>query len=60
MTELASVMTKAFDEEEWQLRRDLAACYRLIALYGWDDLVYTHVSCRLPGAERHFLINLMA
>jgi len=43
--------------EEWQLRVDLAACYRLIALYGWDDLVFTHVSVRTPGPEHHFLIN---
>jgi ribulose-5-phosphate 4-epimerase/fuculose-1-phosphate aldolase len=43
--------------EEWRLRVDLAACYRLIALYGWDDLVFTHVSARLPGPEHHFLIN---
>ena len=44
-------------EEEWQLRLDLAATYRLIALYGWDDLIYTHVSLRIPGPEHHFLIN---
>ena len=43
--------------EEWQLRVDLAACYRLIALYGWSDLVFTHVSARIPGPEHHFLIN---
>ena len=43
--------------QEWQLRVDLAACYRLIALYGWDDLVFTHVSARIPGPEHHFLIN---
>ncbi len=43
--------------EEWQLRVDLAACYRLIAMYGWDDLVFTHVSARVPGPEEHFLIN---
>jgi len=42
---------------EWQLRVDLAACYRLIALNGWDDLVFTHVSARLPGPDHHFLIN---
>ena len=42
---------------EWQLRVDLAACYRLIALQGWDDLVFTHVSARIPGPEHHFLIN---
>ena len=44
-------------DEEWQLRIDLAACYRLIAMYGWDDLVFTHVSARVPGPEEHFLIN---
>ena len=43
--------------EEWQQRVDLAACYRLVALYGWDDLIFTHVSARLPGPEHHFLIN---
>ena len=34
--------------EEWQLRCDLAACYRLVALYGWSDLVFTHLSAKLP------------
>ncbi len=43
--------------EEWQLRVNLAAAYRLLALYGWDDLVFTHVSARIPGPEQHFLIN---
>lgn len=43
--------------EEWQLRCDLAACYRLVALYGWTDLVFTHISARLPGDGHHFLIN---
>jgi ribulose-5-phosphate 4-epimerase/fuculose-1-phosphate aldolase len=43
--------------EEWQLRCELAACYRLVALYGWSDLVFTHISARIPGAEHHFLIN---
>jgi ribulose-5-phosphate 4-epimerase/fuculose-1-phosphate aldolase len=42
---------------EWDTRVNLAAAYRLIALYGWDDLVFTHVSARLPGPEHHFLIN---
>jgi ribulose-5-phosphate 4-epimerase/fuculose-1-phosphate aldolase len=42
---------------EWTLRVDLAATYRLVALYGWDDLVFTHISARLPGAEHNFLIN---
>ena len=44
-------------DEEWQIRVDLAACYRAIALYGWDDLVFTHVSARVPGGDHHFLIN---
>src|SRR5262245_29974432 len=42
---------------EWQARLDLAAMYRLTALYGWDDLVFTHISVRVPGTEHHFLIN---
>ena len=44
-------------DEEWQLRVDLAAAYRLVALYGWSDLVFTHISARIPGPEHHFLIN---
>jgi ribulose-5-phosphate 4-epimerase/fuculose-1-phosphate aldolase len=43
--------------QEWRLRVDLAACYRLVALYGWSDLVFTHISARVPGPEHHFLIN---
>lgn len=43
--------------EEWALRVDLAAAYRLIALYDWDDLIFTHLSARVPGPEHHFLIN---
>ena len=42
---------------EWQLRCDLAACYRLVANHGWGDLVFTHISARLPGPDHHFLIN---
>jgi len=44
-------------EAEWALRVDLAACYRLLALEGWDDLVFTHVSVRVPGEKDQFLIN---
>lgn len=44
-------------ESEHRLRVDLAACYRLVALHGWDDLVFTHISVRIPGPEHHFLIN---
>jgi ribulose-5-phosphate 4-epimerase/fuculose-1-phosphate aldolase len=43
--------------EEWKLRVDLAAAYRLVALYGWSDLVFTHISARVPGPDHHFLIN---
>ncbi len=43
--------------EEWQTRVDLAAAYRIVADYGWDDLVFTHISARVPGPEHHFLIN---
>ncbi len=43
--------------EEWQTRIDLAACYRLVAQYGWDDLVFTHITAKIPGVENQFLIN---
>jgi ribulose-5-phosphate 4-epimerase/fuculose-1-phosphate aldolase len=53
--------TNRFHPDEWQLRVDLAACYRLVALYGWSDLVFTHISAKLPasvsGDEHQFLIN---
>ncbi|HEX4233630.1 MAG TPA: class II aldolase/adducin family protein [Caldimonas sp.] len=42
--------------EEWQARIDLAAAYRLVALFRWDDLVFTHITAKIPGTE-HFLIN---
>ncbi|MFY9618500.1 MAG: class II aldolase/adducin family protein [Pyrinomonadaceae bacterium] len=45
------------NEAEWQARVDLAAAYRLVALYGWDDLIFTHISARVPGPEHHFLLN---
>jgi ribulose-5-phosphate 4-epimerase/fuculose-1-phosphate aldolase len=44
-------------EAEWQQRVALAACYRLVASFGWDDLIFTHISARVPGPEHHFLIN---
>ncbi len=43
--------------EEWAVRVDLAACYRLVAQYGWEDLVFTHITARVPGAAEQFLIN---
>ena len=42
--------------EEWKVRCDLAAVYRLVALFGWDDLIFTHITAKVPGTE-HFLIN---
>ena len=43
--------------EEWAVRTDLAAAYRAVAMFGWDDLVFTHISARVPGPDPHFLIN---
>src|ERR687893_56013 len=43
--------------EEWKIRVDLAAAYRLVAYFGWDDLIFTHLSARIPGPEHHFLLN---
>ena len=42
--------------QEWEVRVDLAACYRLMVMHGWDDLIHTHISARIPGTE-HLLIN---
>lgn len=41
--------------EEWQTRVDLAACYRAVAMMGWDDLVFTHITAKIPGVENQFL-----
>jgi ribulose-5-phosphate 4-epimerase/fuculose-1-phosphate aldolase len=58
MTAHALDMTPAqADALEATIRIDLAAAYRLVALFGWDDLVFTHISARVPGPEHHFLIN---
>src|SRR2546429_5032730 len=53
----ASTTRDQVSTEEWQARVDLAAAYRLVALYGWDDLIFTHISSRVPGPEHHFLLN---
>jgi ribulose-5-phosphate 4-epimerase/fuculose-1-phosphate aldolase len=50
-------MTDKVSEEEWAIRVDLAAAYRLVAHFGWDDLIFTHLSARIPGPEHHFLLN---
>jgi ribulose-5-phosphate 4-epimerase/fuculose-1-phosphate aldolase len=52
----ASIRDQVSDEE-WQTRVDLAAAYRLVAVYGWDDLIFTHISARVPGSEHQFLLN---
>ena len=43
--------------EEWGQRQELAAAYRAFAEFGWDDLIFTHLSVRVPGPEHHFLLN---
>ncbi len=53
----AAALKPADQLTEQELRVDLAACYRLVAHYGMDDLIFTHISARIPGAEDHFLIN---
>ncbi len=59
MTELQSSRTlrARITPEEWEQRVALAAAYRLVAHFGWDDLIFTHLSARVPGPEHHFLIN---
>ncbi|HVK98541.1 MAG TPA: class II aldolase/adducin family protein [Dongiaceae bacterium] len=52
----ASVKSRV-SPQEWEQRINLAACYRLVALHGWDDLIFTHISARVPGPDHHFLIN---
>ena len=58
MSQWDSTQVKAtVSPEEWQTRVDLAACYRAVAMMGWDDLVFTHISAKIPGVENQFLIN---
>ncbi|MEM8982086.1 MAG: class II aldolase/adducin family protein [Pseudomonadota bacterium] len=59
MSAAADTLTvkNAVSPDEWETRVKLAAAYRLIAMHGWDDLVFTHVSARVPGPDEHFLIN---
>lgn len=54
---LRSVDASKWSEVEWRLRQELAACYRLIAHFRMTDLIFTHISIRLPGPDKHFLIN---
>jgi ribulose-5-phosphate 4-epimerase/fuculose-1-phosphate aldolase len=52
-----SAVQHTISPEEWALRQDLAACYRLFVKYGWTDLIFTHLSARVPGEPHHYLIN---
>jgi ribulose-5-phosphate 4-epimerase/fuculose-1-phosphate aldolase len=54
---LPSAAAARYSPEEWAIRVDLAAAYRLVAHFHWDDLVFTHITARVPGPEHHFLIN---
>lgn len=54
---ISAQQKQSISEAEWQARVDLAAAYRLVAHYGWDDLIFTHLSARVPGPDHHFLIN---
>jgi len=56
MLDIPSLRDKV-SPEEWAARVDLAACYRLVAHFGWEDLVFTHITARVPGTENQFLIN---
>ncbi len=57
MNDQSLILRSTIRTAEWQQRVDLAACYRLVAMFGWDDLIFTHISARVPGPEHHFLIN---
>ncbi|MEN8721296.1 MAG: class II aldolase/adducin family protein [Alphaproteobacteria bacterium] len=56
MLDIPSVKDRC-SPEEWEARVNLAALYRLVAYHGWDDLIFTHISARVPGPDHHFLIN---
>ena len=57
MTTAGSSVRANVNDAEWEQRVDLAACYRLVAHYKWDDLIFTHISARVLGPDHHFLIN---
>jgi hypothetical protein len=54
---VTAMPSKCMSEAEWQTRLDLAACYRLVDLFGWSDLINTRITARVPGQDGHFLIN---
>ena len=55
--EMVASVSPLMSEVEWQVRRDLAACYRLFVYYGWTDLIFTHLSVRVPNCDDLYLIN---
>ncbi len=55
--QLVDSVRNRVSDAEWQMRVDLAAAYRLVAYFGWDDLIFTHISARVPDAPDQFLIN---
>ena len=57
MASTVTAMPARMSAEEWQTRCDLAACYRLVDLFGWSDLINTRITARVPGQHDHFLIN---
>ena len=57
MASTVTAMPARMSAEEWQTRCDLAACYRLVDLFGWSDLINTRITARVPGSDDHFLIN---
>src|SRR3989442_8718339 len=54
---VTAMQARRISEAEWQMRVDLAACYRLVDLFGWSDLINTRITARVPGPNDHFLIN---
>src|SRR3954471_5574842 len=56
-TPLAPSVRDRVSDAEWKVRTDLAACYRLVARYGMSDLIYNHITAKVPGSDGHFLIN---
>ena len=57
MASTATGISTRMSADEWQTRCDLAACYRLVDMFGWSDLINTRITARVPGSDDHFLIN---
>ena len=57
MASPVTAMSARMSADEWQIRCDLAACYRLVDMFGWSDLINTRITARVPGSDDHFLTN---